>query len=294
MILVFCPAELCGHVKSVLNKRNIKAQINSTEKDNGTNVICHINSERLAKKEQEFLIKSIKEGRRVLDLLTYLDYKLGYTEIDLLTYKYFLQNKTFSILSKKRTQIIKRVMDICISFILLVILSPVLLLTILAIKLESKGGAFFFQKRVGQFNKEFTIIKLRSMVNDAELNGAQWAKVNDSRVTRVGSFIRKTRIDEIPQLFNVIKGEMSLIGPRPERDVFIKKLEKEIPFYRFRHAVKPGVTGLAQVKYPYGASVEDAKWKHRYDLYYIKHHDLAHDFKVLALTVKTVLFGMGR
>ena len=132
------------------------------------------------------------------------------------------------------------------------------------------------------------------MRNDAEKNGAQWASQNDSRVTKVGNFIRKTRIDELPQLINVFKGEMSLVGPRPEREVFISELENTIPYYRFRHSVKPGITGLAQVKYPYGASIEDAAWKHRYDVYYIKHQSLLLDIKILLLTVKVVLFGMGR
>ncbi|MGL4336824.1 MAG: sugar transferase, partial [Turicibacter sp.] len=134
----------------------------------------------------------------------------------------------------------------------------------------------------------------RSMRNDAEKNGAQWASKNDARVTRVGRFIRKTRIDELPQLINVFKGEMSLVGPRPEREVFVKELEAVIPYYRFRHAVKPGITGLAQVKYPYGASIEDAVWKHKYDIFYIKHQSLMLDIKILLLTVKTVLFGMGQ
>jgi lipopolysaccharide/colanic/teichoic acid biosynthesis glycosyltransferase len=132
------------------------------------------------------------------------------------------------------------------------------------------------------------------MSTDAEKHGAVWASKNDARVTKVGKFIRKTRIDELPQIINMIKGEMNLIGPRPEREVFIKDLEKEITYYRFRHSVKPGVTGYAQVKYPYGASVEDAKWKHRYDMYYIKYQSLWMDIKIIFMTVKVVLFGMGR
>ena len=132
------------------------------------------------------------------------------------------------------------------------------------------------------------------MRNDAEKNGAQWASKNDARVTKIGKFIRQTRIDEIPQLINVLQGSMSIVGPRPEREVFIRDLEKEIPYYRFRHAVKPGVTGLAQVSYPYGASLEDAVWKHKYDIHYIKHHSALLDLKILVMTIKTVLFGMGR
>ena len=207
---------------------------------------------------------------------------------------YFLHQKAFSILSTKRTQLAKRIIDIFSSFILGLITLPIFLLTAIVIKLESPGPIFFKQKRTGQYNIEFDVYKFRSMSSDAEKNGAQWASENDVRVTRVGNFIRKTRIDELPQIINIIKGEMSIVGPRPEREVFIEDLEKEIPYYRFRHAVKPGVTGLAQVSYPYGASVEDAIWKHKYDIYYIKHHSAILDFKILLKTIKVVLFGMGR
>jgi len=169
-----------------------------------------------------------------------------------------------------------------------------MLITAVLVKLESKGPIFYKQKRVGLFNKEFSVIKFRSMAADAEKAGAQWAKINDPRITKVGAFIRKTRIDELPQLINVIIGEMSLVGPRPERKVFIKELEKVIPYYKFRHAVKPGITGLAQVNYPYGDSIEDAVWKHKYDIYYIKYHRSLLDIKILLLTIKVVLFGMGR
>jgi lipopolysaccharide/colanic/teichoic acid biosynthesis glycosyltransferase len=132
------------------------------------------------------------------------------------------------------------------------------------------------------------------MSNDAEKDGAQWAQQNDPRVTKFGNFMRKTRIDELPQLWNVLKGNMTFVGPRPERKVFIKELEKEIPFYNIRHSVKPGLTGWAQVKYPYGASVEDAHQKLQYDLYYIKHQTLAFDLIILFKTVKIVIFGRGR
>ena len=146
---------------------------------------------------------------------------------------------------------------------------------------------------MGQFKEEFKVIKFRSMRQDAESKGAQWAQKNDPRLTRVGGFIRKTRIDEIPQLINVLKGEMSLIGPRPERKVFIDMLVNEIPFYEFRHSVRPGITGLAQVKYPYGASVEDGVWKHKYDLYYIRNQTSLLDLKIILLTIRTVLGGFG-
>ncbi|BCV57519.1 hypothetical protein TUM17384_14640 [Shewanella algae] len=227
-------------------------------------------------------------------MVSYLDSRFGYTEVRLLKTGYFLHQKAFSILSTKRTQVSKRFVDIMASLILALFSFPIFLITALAIKIESPGPVFFRQKRTGQYNVEFDVIKFRSMVTDAELNGAQWASKNDSRVTRVGRLIRKTRIDELPQIINILKGDMSIIGPRPEREVFIERLEKEIPYYRFRHAVKPGVTGLAQVSYPYGASIEDSMWKHKYDIYYIKHHSLILDIKILLKTVRVVLFGMGQ
>ncbi|XKM13832.1 exopolysaccharide biosynthesis polyprenyl glycosylphosphotransferase [Orbaceae bacterium ac157xtp] len=200
----------------------------------------------------------------------------------------------FSILSSKRQQISKRIFDVIFSIFLLGITFPILILTIFAIKLESKGPFFYTQERIGLNNCAFKVIKFRSMRTDAERHGAKWAQKNDPRVTKVGSFIRKTRIDELPQLFNVIKGEMSLIGPRPERKIFIEKLEKEIKYYNFRHKIKPGITGLAQVCYPYGSSIKDAKWKHKYDIYYIKHYSFKLDCLIVIATIKTILFGMGR
>ncbi len=188
---------------------------------------------------------------------------------------------------------LKRFMDFFISFFLLVITLPLLLLTALCIKLESPGPVFYLQERVGEANKLFRIIKFRSMCQDAEKNGAVWAKENDDRVTRVGEFIRRMRIDELPQLWNVMKGEMSLVGPRPERKIFVDELEKKIPYYSVRHNLKPGVTGWAQVCYPYGASELDALKKLEYDLYYLKNVSLIFDLLVIFKTVKTVLFKKG-
>jgi lipopolysaccharide/colanic/teichoic acid biosynthesis glycosyltransferase len=167
-------------------------------------------------------------------------------------------------------------------------------LTALAIRIEGKGPIFYRQLRVGLHNKQYYVYKFRSMRTDAEINGPQWAQDNDNRVTRVGRFIRNTRIDELPQLLNVLVGNMSMVGPRPEREVFVKELEQTIPYYRFRHAIKPGITGLAQVKYQYGASVDDAIWKHKYDIHYIKHQSLWIDVKIMFKTLPTIFFGMGK
>ncbi len=295
VIYVFCPEEYCESIGSIIDDYSFDIVINDYTIIDFTNkVICHYQSAHLTKEQRRFLVNATECGAWVEPLVSYLDDRLKYTEVRLLHSSYFLHQKAFSILSNKHTQIVKRCVDIVSALLLLVITLPFSVLAALLIKLESPGAILFKQKRTGQYNKEFEVYKFRSMRNDAEKNGAQWASKNDTRVTKVGKFIRKTRIDEIPQLINVLQGTMSIVGPRPEREVFIKDLEKEIAYYRFRHAVKPGVTGLAQVSYPYGASLEDAIWKHKYDIHYIKHHSALLDFKILLLTVKTVVFGMGR
>ncbi|MBH0042084.1 MULTISPECIES: exopolysaccharide biosynthesis polyprenyl glycosylphosphotransferase [unclassified Pseudoalteromonas] len=295
IIYVFCPDECVSNITEIINEHSFDLVINDysiidfTEK-----VICHYRGAHLTKEQREYLVNATECGAWVEPLVSYLDDRLKYTEVRLLHSSYFLHQKAFSILSNKRTQITKRTIDIMSAILLLIITLPLSVVAALFIKLESPGDILYRQKRTGQYNKEFKVYKFRSMRNDAEKNGAQWASENDARVTKVGKFIRKTRIDEIPQLINVLQGTMSIVGPRPEREVFIKDLEKAIPYYRFRHAVKPGVTGLAQVSYPYGASVEDAIWKHKYDIHYIKHHSSMLDIKILLLTIKTVMFGMGR
>ncbi|MEC6831865.1 sugar transferase [Photobacterium toruni] len=294
-IYVYCPQDQIDIITGVLNKNNINYTLNDYSlTDFKKKIICHYRSAEFNDDENTFLIKATEAGAWIEPLVSYLDHRLGFTETELLHPHYFLHQKAFSILSNKKNRTVKRILDIFCVILLAKIAIPIGLITAALIKLESPGPVFFRQKRVGQYNQEFEVIKFRSMRNDAEKNGAQWASKNDARVTRVGKFIRKTRIDELPQLINILKGEMSLVGPRPEREVFIETLEKEIPYYRFRHAVKPGVTGLAQVKYAYGASVEDAVWKHKYDIHYIKHQSLRMDLKIILLTVKTVLFGMGR
>jgi sugar transferase (PEP-CTERM system associated) len=190
---------------------------------------------------------------------------------------------------------VRRVADLVIASIGLVLSSPLMLLTALAIKLESAGPVFYAQERVGQHDQPFRIIKFRSMRTDAEKNGAVWASKDDPRVTRVGRIIRKLRIDELPQFINVLRGEMSMIGPRPERRQFVEQLSEVLPYYSQRHLVKPGITGWAQVCYPYGASVEDARMKHQYDLYYIKNQSPLLDAVILFETLRVVFFGrLGR
>ncbi|MBA2620956.1 MAG: TIGR03013 family PEP-CTERM/XrtA system glycosyltransferase [Acidobacteria bacterium] len=193
------------------------------------------------------------------------------------------------------TTFVREVVHRSLALIGLIVSFPFAVLTAIFIKLDSKGSVFYRQQRVGKNGKAFDVIKFRSMKTDAEKDGKPvWAKANDDRTTRVGRIIRLIRVDEIPQFWNIIKGEMSFIGPRPERPHFVAQLAGEIPYYEHRHLTAPGLTGWAQIKYPYGASVEDARCKLQYDLYYIKNQSLALDFVIVFETVKTVLFGKGR
>ncbi len=189
---------------------------------------------------------------------------------------------------------IKRAQGVLVSFILLTLLSPVLLLVALLIKLESPGNVFFVQERIGRNNRPFNLIKFRSMRQDAENQGAKFAEKNDPRVTRIGRIIRKIRVDEIPQFINIFKGDMDMVGPRPERPVFVNQLEEIVPYYSLRHSVRPGLTGWAQIKYPYGEDFNDSREKLKYDLYYVKHFSWYLDLLIMILTVKEVLFVKGQ
>jgi exopolysaccharide biosynthesis polyprenyl glycosylphosphotransferase len=194
----------------------------------------------------------------------------------------------------KDNQRSKRVMDLITALMLLIFVAPLMLVVAIAIKLDSPGPILYFQKRVGQGGRRFWLWKFRSMITNAEREEAPvWATVQDSRITRVGSFIRHLRIDELPQLFNVLAGDMSLVGPRPERPYFVDRLNDVISAYDRRHEVKPGITGWAQVNYPYGASIEDARQKLVYDLYYVENMNLLLDLQILARTVGVVISGKG-
>lgn len=294
-IYVFCPNDLQEKITKSLSNFKCFIVFNDLNlNDLKHKIVLYYQHEKLSDKNKQYLLHATENGAQVESILTYLERKHGYTEVELLYESYFIQGTPLTILSNRKSLITKRIIDCLISSILLTICLPILVIASFAIKLESKGPILYRQSRVGIKNTEFDVYKLRSMRNDAEAKGIQWANKNDARVTVVGKFLRKTRIDELPQLINVFKGEMSLIGPRPERAFFVEQLEKEIPFYYFRHALKPGITGLAQVKYSYGSSLEDAIWKHKYDIHYIKNYSLWLDFKILLRTVKTVITGMGQ
>jgi exopolysaccharide biosynthesis polyprenyl glycosylphosphotransferase len=187
----------------------------------------------------------------------------------------------------------KRAFDVLVAGALLLLSAPLMLLLVLLIRLDSRGPAFYRQERVGKNGEPYALWKFRSMRLDAEKNGAVWAQAKDERVTRVGRFIRKTRMDEIPQVFNVLRGDMSFVGPRPERQVFIEIISRDVPYYTLREGVKPGITGWAQIRYPYGASVEDGRNKLEFDLYYVKNGTLFLDLAIIFHTVRHVLLGRG-
>ena len=240
----------------------------------------------------EQLLKCRTEGIEILEGTSFYEMLLGKLYVRQINPAWLIFSEGFR--KSPLRSFMKRTGDLVLSIVMLLVLSPLILLTAILIKLDSRGPVIFSQERVGQNGKPFQVHKFRSMVADAEKrSGPVWATENDNRVTRVGRIIRKLRVDELPQLWNVLKGEMSFVGPRPERAYFIEQLEKEIPYYSERHTVKPGLTGWAQVSYPYGASIEDAIEKLNYDLFYTKNMSFLLDMLIVFRTVKIVLFGKG-
>jgi len=249
-------------------------------------------SDRRGKLPVEELLRAKMAGIRVEDATTTYERVTGKILIDDLRPSWLIFSDGFRV--SRMTRWLKRSIDLTLSLILGVLSFPLMVLTAIAIALESGLPVLYCQERVGENGKAFTLCKFRSMRTDAEKDGTPiWARDKDERVTRVGRFIRTTRLDELPQIWNVLRGDMSFVGPRPERPFFVEELAKAIPFYQQRHAVKPGLTGWAQVKYRYGASIEDAMEKLRYDLYYIKHLSVFFDLTIVFDTVKVVLFGKG-
>jgi sugar transferase (PEP-CTERM system associated) len=231
-------------------------------------------------------------GVTVNDLSSFFERMRGQVRLDSLRASWLIYGDGFRQ-GVART-VVKRLFDVLAASVLLVVTAPVMLLAAIAIALESGFPVIYRQERVGQGGRTFKVLKFRSMRLDAEADGKpRWASNSDDRITRVGHFIRKTRIDELPQIFNVLHGDMSFVGPRPERPYFVDQLTDQIPFYAARHSVKPGITGWAQVRYAYGASVDDAVQKLQYDLYYVKNHTLFLDMLVLLQTVRVVLTGDG-
>ena len=288
-----------GPVKTVHQPELFRSQIIQKEGDllqtarnNKASIIVVALAERRGVLPLQEMMRCKLNGIEVVDAPTFYEIIQGKLMLEEMTPSWIIFSAGF-----RRTTLInvyKRCIDVLLSIFGLLVSAPFFPFIALAIKLDSPGPLFFKQVRVGAGEKSFMLYKFRSMRQDAERNGAVWAAKNDARVTRVGKFLRNSRIDEIPQLYNVLRGDMSFIGPRPERPEFVENLKKDIYYYSKRHTIKPGLTGWAQVRYPYGATVEDAIEKLRYDLYYIKNLSFVLDTQILFETVKVVLFGRGR
>ena len=238
------------------------------------------------------LLRIKTAGVHVNDFSSFLERETGRVDLDTVNPSWLIFSDGFSS-GRAVSSAAKRIFDVTASSLLLLGTFPLIALFALLVKLDSRGPAFFRQTRVGLFGVPFELIKLRSMRTDAEAQGAQWAKKDDPRVTRVGRLIRKLRIDELPQAWSVLKGEMSFVGPRPERPQFVEDLEDKLPYYAERHMVKPGITGWAQINYPYGASIEDSRHKLEYDLYYAKNYTPFLDLLILLQTLRVVLWHEG-
>jgi len=247
--------------------------------------------ERRGKFPEDHLLSCKMRGIPIEDGIEFYEHLTGRLQVESLRPSALIFSDGFK--KSKLTMWTKRVVGFSLSFIGLVFLSPLILMISILIKIESCGPIFYRQERVGENGKVFKLLKFRSMVENAEANGPVWAEANDKRITRVGRWIRKWRLDEIPQMFNALKGDMSFVGPRPERPYFVETLRREIPYYDRRFSVKPGITGWAQIRYQYGASKIDALEKLKYDLYYIKNLSPLFDLLIIFETIKVVLFGKG-
>jgi len=238
------------------------------------------------------LLRIKTAGVHVNDFSSFIERETGRVDLDTLNPSWLIFSDGFSS-GRALSSFAKRVFDIAASGLLLLVSFPVIALFALLVKLDSRGPAFFRQRRIGLYGEPFDLIKLRSMRSDAEKDGARWAEKDDPRITRVGRFIRTVRIDELPQTWSVLCGHMSFVGPRPEVPAFVEDLEDKLPFYAERHMVKPGITGWAQINYPYGASVEDARGKLEYDLYYAKNYTPFLDLLILLQTLRVILWPEG-
>jgi len=242
----------------------------------------------------EQLLECRLEGLDIIELVSFLERETGKVRLDVLNPSWMIFSEGFR--QGRIHSTLERSFDVMASLVLLTIALPFMLLTALAIKITEgpRATIFYRQVRVGQYGRSFRLLKFRSMREDAESDGKpQWAQKNDSRVTAIGSFIRLTRIDELPQILNVLRGEMSFVGPRPERPEFVAQLNERIPYYRERHSIKPGITGWAQLCYPYGSSEQDAAEKLQYDLFYVKNHTLLFYLAIILQTVEVIVWGKG-
>jgi exopolysaccharide biosynthesis polyprenyl glycosylphosphotransferase len=253
-------------------------------------IVVELNSDKVAAMEIFDTKQNFRGPVRLISQIALIEQSARWTDIEMADYIV----KPESPGKSHKLFWLKRAIETSLALVGLLFVLPVLILTSLAIKLEDGGSLFYTQERVGKNGRIFSVIKFRSMIENAETDGkAQWAKKDDNRVTRVGGFIRKSRIDELPQLINIIRGDMSLVGPRPERPEIVEMLKLNIPNYDGRHIVLPGLTGWAQINYPYGASIEDAVWKTKFDMYYIRNWTIWLDIAIIFQTIRVVLLAEG-
>lgn len=263
------------------------------EKYHANEIIVCVNNRRDGTFPIQELLECKLNGVKVTDASSFFEREASQIRVDSLQPSWLVFGNGFD--QGFLRAFVKRFFDLFASSVILVVTLPLMILTAILIYLEDKGPIMYLQERVGKDGRTFMVLKFRSMRNDAEQGGTpQWAAANDPRTTRVGRIIRKLRIDELPQIFNVFRGEMSFVGARPERPYFVKQLSQEIPFYNMRHSIKPGITGLAQVRYQYGSSVEDSVQKLQYDLYYVKNNSLFLDALILIDTFQVVVLGKGQ
>jgi len=279
-------------IEEAINRNAIHNLANFVVRLNASEVVLALEERRNALPLTD-LLRIKTTGVHVNDLSTFLERETGRVDLDSVNPSWLIFSDGFSS-GQRLSSIAKRLFDIIASAILLALTGPIILVAALIVKMDSKGPAFYRQKRVGLFNQEFEIIKLRTMRQDAEVAGqAVWAEKDDPRITRVGYWLRKLRIDELPQCWTVLKGQMSFVGPRPERRQFVEDLEQHLRYYAERHMVKPGITGWAQINYPYAASIEDARNKLEYDLYYAKNYTPFLDLLILIQTLRVILWPEG-
>lgn len=300
-LLGFIPIQGDNREEGIKNEKLIHVKIDENFRnfisDNDIDEIVIACDQRRGTLPVEVLFDCRLRGVEVSDLLDFMERETGQIVVNLMYPSWVIYSNGFNSQNYLRDAL-DYSMNCIMATIVLMLSWPFMLLTAVIIFFEDvnvkNASVFYKQQRVGHNGQLFNIIKFRSMRPDAEKDGAKWATTNDSRVTKVGQFIRKYRIDELPQLLNVFRGEMSFIGPRPERPEFVEQLIREIPYYNQRHNVKPGLAGWAQLNYPYGASVEDSMEKLKFDLYYVKHQSIMLDILILIRTVEVVLFGKGR
>lgn len=279
-------------IETAISRNDIESLGQLVEKTEANEVVLALD-ERRNTVPVDALLRLKTTGVHVTDISDFVERETGRIDLDTIRPSTLIFSDGFSS-GRELSMVLKRGFDLVMSALILLITAPIILITALLVKLDSPGPAFYRQTRVGRYGETFEILKLRSMRQDAESGGnAIWAQKGDARVTRIGRVIRLIRVDELPQLWTVLKGHMSFVGPRPERPEFVAELEKQIPYYAERHMVKPGITGWAQINYPYGASLDDARHKLEYDLYYTKNYSPFLDILIFLQTVRVLLWAEG-